>query len=563
MNLISFATNRRSLLGCGLEYTNSNNKTSGAVIVSTVSLMLASAEVERVSLPTGLDIDSLGRLSQAVCSSHTVSTVVLDEPRDQNIIPTLAAALRSATSLRHFKVRNADLSFEMLEALKELGGPKSDIEISLVLCKKAEVPNAKLIKMLGEIHSLRKLHTKDTTHTNVAALREALMKGFPNLQSLALTGAKLGVAEGKVIGESVSKIACRLRTLDLSTNDLCDEGTGAILEGLLRTYSHFREKKGVLRKLDLSRNNMNESGMMKVSQLVKANPQLRQIKMTYNKMGKAGTEFAESLRCCVATLRELRLGSCGLDTREVAAICRSLAGSYVLSLLDLSGNKLSKPEDAMHAISHVLLAGTKSLENLDISYVDLDVYGSKELAQGLSMNSSLKTLRLCGNDYMCTKYLLEPKELNLQELCLKSCHICDASCEFVGGFVARSRCLRKLNMSFNVFHAEGAREICTGVAKSRSLKALILSANDLGDEGAECIAELIIRKNRSVDVLKIVNIKMGSRGEEAIADEVVKVVGTTKLKLIVVSERDYFGLPREFKKANELTKGSIVIRQRR
>ncbi len=535
VNMLSFTTNRIQLL-----YFDSENPEQDDKIASAVSPLFASAEVERILLSTYRWHSSFFRLCKAVSSNPTVSTLFIDELQDETLqsehrlAPTLASVLRSAKTLRKLKMQILRLSRGALKTLAELVDQRPDIEVSVRLYQGDEALTAPLVnEALIRIRSLHKLRIR-RIHIDAAAFGNALKTDLRNLQSLLLKQVTLGAGDAKALGEGICGIACGLRTLSLKTSGLDDSGIAAIVEGLLRGYARAPGKSGALRKLILSDSHISSFGMIKVAQLVKANPHLKYIDLSPHIAGPAGYALGEALQACATTLRELSLGMCGLDAAAIIAICRSLSRSSSLSVLDISGSQLKGAGEAMSAVGHDLLAGNGSLEELHISGSNIDGSGMKMLAEGLAMNRSLKILSLGGNEEAEVAGTLGAMlPVGLKELHLSNCNIDDVGGEAVGRFIVLSSSLRELDLVSNKFHAAGARAISQAAAQSCSLESLSLGHNELGDKGAKCIAEWVIGKSKTVRQLHIRSIGMGVEGAKAVAKA---VEGKTAVKMINVGE---------------------------
>ncbi len=534
VNLLSFATNRRQPLDWGLGSPEEVSK-----VVPVVSLMLTGgAEVEHIIFRTGSDLASLARISAAMRSNSTVSSLVLDVLDDMiirhepKLVPTLAETIRKATSLKKLTVNRFSLTLNTLRALTELLGPRSDIEVSLLLERGINELTVHHTAELRKVPSLQKLYAK-FIRVGPETLGAALKNDWRNLQSLTLMNAGMGAAGGMAI----TSIACGLRTLNLRMNQLGDSATAALVEVLLRSYSRAPGGRGVLRKLDLGSNDIRECGMMKIVQLIKANHKLMQIDLSYNSVGSVGAAFGESLRGCVTTLRKLRLLDCNLGTGALLAISRSLAGSYSLCVLNIGYSRLN---ESINAIVHDLLEGASSLEELDVRLSNIDGPRARELAEGIAKSRSLKSVILIGNRGVGKEieYLLgSTRMLRLTDVDLSNCCIGDSGSEAVGGFIAASSHLRRLDVRLNEFHQKGAKAISMGVAQSRSIEGLALESNKMGDEGAECAAEWIIRKSGTMRRLNISRIGMSVVGAKAVAKAVMDVAGKTALKIIQVGEK--------------------------
>ncbi len=532
VNLISFATNRRIPLELGPLFPDE----------ACIPLMIASAEVERVELTSDIDPGALTRLSEIIRSSPTISSVTLgyfDTAEKPQVVPALASALRDAKLLRELKMYSLHPSLGALNAFVELLDPKSDLQISLDLdavANNEEELTAGFFAVLRRIYSLQKLIIR-YNKIDVKAFSDAFGKDWRSLQNLELAGMKLAAADGKGIGNALESVACRLHTLHLEQNDLLDAGIAPIVEGLLRGYSNAPGKQGPLQKLSIVRNYISEAGGRKVAQLVKASPHLKLLNLSDNEPGSAGAALGESFRVCATTLQDLRLWYC--DAGTVIAICRLLAGSYSLAALEIFGIQPYATAEVTRSISRDLLTGTGSLEKLNLSEGNMDSPAAKELIKGFTNNYSLESVNLSTNKGVGTEIadLLESMlHLRLAELDLTECYIKYAGSGTVGRFVAVSSSLRRLKLRWNGFSAAAAKEVCVGVAQSRSIEELSLGYNPIGNEGVKHVAEWVIGKCKTIRKLEISEINMDVEGAKMLAKAVTDVARNHNFLLIFAGE---------------------------
>ncbi len=395
---------------------------------------------------------------------------------------------------------------------------------------------AEFFAALRRIYSLQKLNIR-SDKIDVKAFSDAFGKNWRSLQNLKLVGMKLVAADGRGIGNALESVSCRLHTLHLEQNDLCDAGIAPIVEGLLQGYSNAPGKQGPLQKLSIICNCISEAGGRKVAQLVKASPHLKLLDLSGNKPGSAGTALGESFRVCAVTLQDLRLWDC--DAGTMIVICRSLASSYSLVALDIFGIQPCATAEVTRSISRDLLTATGSLERLGLSKSNMDSPAAKELIKGFTNSYSLKSVDLSTNKGVGTEIavLLESMlHLRLEELYLTECYIKYAGSGAVGKFVAVSSSLRRLRLRWNGFSAAAAKEVCVGVAQSCSIEELLLGYNPIGNEGVKHVAEWVIGKCKTIRNLDIAEINMGVEGAKMIAKAVTDVAGKTNLQTIFAGE---------------------------
>ncbi len=550
-NMLSFATNRRRPFDLS---TKSPAK----------ALMLAGAEIERVSFSFGSILGSLSEFREIIRFSSSLTLIARNITEEESLIVSkLASAVGSVKSLRKFIVRDATPSVYTLNTLAELLGPMSDLEISLRLSDSRKVLAAPLIDVLRKIHSLRKLDTSNNSIDDAVPLSDALRKDWRNLQSLKIMRWNPSFAGDEALRNSLASVACGLRTLELNDDFLCDSGIAVIVDGLLRGYSSAPGGRGTLRKLKLLHNCTQEDGGIKIAQLVKSNPHLTQINISYNSICSAGVAFGKSLRNCAATLQKLKLKGCYVSSKSVVAICHSLSGSYSLSVLNIDFKESEGVAEATRAITRDLLVAAKSLRKLDISYSSIDYPGARELVEGFARNNSLRVVKFNCNMGMGTaiKELLEAMlHLELRKLTLTDCSIDDAGYEAVGRFIAVSPRLRELSMQISEFSPHGDSAIFEAVAQSRSIEKLNLQSCKMWkDKHTKHVAEWVIGKSKTIQELGISRINIGVDGANAIAKAVKDVAGKSALRSIFLYVHNSNEVQNVLETAREAVEGYICM----
>ena len=143
-----------------------------------------------------------------------------------------------------------------------------------------------------------------------------------------------------------------------------------------------------------------------------------------------------------------------------------------------------------------------AIENLDLSYCDIDDEGAIAIVRALATTAALKKLNMSGNRSVtsarwatCFQLMLE-SELKLEKLDLDKNHIDDEGAEILFEFLANTP-LRTLNMSYipsitsngwvNCFHFMlGCKPI---------LEYIRLQSNNIDDEGAAMLVKLLAKIN--------------------------------------------------------------------
>lgn len=100
----------------------------------------------------------------------------------------------------------------------------------------------------------------------------------------------LGDSFADALGDGLHH-SVRLHTLDLSRNQIGDEGASSIAAGLIERFN------GHLKRLDLSRNRIRDEGGRRLATMLAVNRSIKHCLLSYNQMGEiAGEEFVRALK---------------------------------------------------------------------------------------------------------------------------------------------------------------------------------------------------------------------------------------------------------------------------
>ncbi|KAK3530327.1 hypothetical protein QTP86_023932, partial [Hemibagrus guttatus] len=243
----------------------------------------------------------------------------------------IASALQSANSpLRELDLSDNDLQDAGLELLHEgLKSLNCKLEIlSLSNCKLTTLSALRLGNS-----PLKKL---DLSYNDLQKGINQLFTGLksPNwkLETLRISDCKLTAESCKSIGKALAKSP--LRELDLSCNDLQDQGMKLLSEGLMSPHCNLN----ILRLSDCKLTEQSCRGISLV--LRKANSSLRELDLSDNDLLDSGIkELSDGLKSSKCVLEMLRLSGCCLTAQSCSALMLALhSNSTHLPKLDLSYN---------------------------------------------------------------------------------------------------------------------------------------------------------------------------------------------------------------------------------
>jgi NACHT/LRR/PYD domain-containing protein 3 len=175
-------------------------------------------------------------------------------------------------------------------------------------------------------------------------------------------------------------------------------------------------------------------------------------------------------------LRTLKLSLNDINSEEAMERLRGALGVSNLRELDLSYNPIG---NAGMKVLAPALSGASTLEALDLTACEFTHIGAQPLFQILQRNQRLRTLVLDRN-------VLDGRRLKV-----------------LREFVANINGLCTLSMNHCHLGEEGAFHLSQGIIKSKRLKTLLLSGNELGDAGLASFAEYLGYSSFSLEHLDL------------------------------------------------------------
>ncbi|XP_070814205.1 NLR family CARD domain-containing protein 3-like [Chaetodon trifascialis] len=251
-----------------------------------------------------------------------------------------------------------------------------------------------------------------------SASEEALLRLLPVVKAskrALLRGCSLSKRSLEALSSVLSSQSCTLRELDLSNNNLKDSGVKLLSAGVQSPLETLRlsgcnltetscealssvlsSQSSSLRELDLSNNDLQDSGVKLLSDGLKSSQcKLKTLRLRMCNLTKTSCEALSSvLSCQSSSLRELDMSNNDLKDSGVKLLSDGLKSSHCeLETLRLSGCLITK--DGCVSLASALNSNPSHLKELDLSYNYPGDSGVKLLSAGLEDSQwRLDTLRV-------------------------------------------------------------------------------------------------------------------------------------------------------------------------
>ena len=369
-----------------------------------------------------------------------------------------------------------------------------------------------------------------------------------------------------------------LQKLDLSNNNLSDDGAATISDGLkanrtlleLNISHNGIEDNGAqeiakaikinlsLQNVNISKNYISSEGLLYFMKTVKNNCSLQVVNITHNNVTKSGfrniKQFIENLRYpLLITASWNEINSYGELTAKIYKTCTPgiieedvwwsfkhhdpdhivtmfsdcLKEDDTLLKLNFCSKKITKI--GAKKIGEAIKVNTTLLE-LDIDRNTISDDGAAAISDGLKCNNSLQELNM--DDEKITsegaKRIGEAIKVNttLQKLYISDNTISDDGAGAISDGLKCNSSLQELKMMDNKITSEGTKRVGEAIKVNTTLQKLYISKNTISDDGAAAISDGL-KCNNSLQELSLSYSNITSEGAKKIA-EAIKVNTTLR-----------------------------------
>uniref|UniRef100_A0A674AGH9 NACHT domain-containing protein n=1 Tax=Salmo trutta TaxID=8032 RepID=A0A674AGH9_SALTR len=295
------------------------------------------------------------------------------------------------------------------------------------------------------------------------------------------------------------------RAVLLSGCGVTEKGCASLVSALKSNPSHLRE-------LDLSNNDLKDSGV-KLLSAVLGNPhcKLETLRLPGCLVKEKGcASLVSALWSNPSHLRELDLSNNDLEDSGVELLSAGLGNPHCkLETLRLSGCLVT--EEGCASLVSALRSNPSHLRELDLSNNDLKDSGVKLLSAGLgNPHCKLETLRLSGcgvTEEGCASLVsaLRSNPSHLRELDLSNNDLKDSGVKLLSAGLGNPHCkLETLRLSGCLVTEEGCFSLVSALLSNPShLRELDLSNNDLKDSGVELLSAGLGNPHCKLETLRL------------------------------------------------------------
>ncbi|XDV23258.1 hypothetical protein PO909_027917, partial [Leuciscus waleckii] len=334
------------------------------------------------------------------------------------------------------------------------------------------------------------------------------------LTELDLSGDKLGDLDGEKLSALLMDSHSKVEKMKLNNCELTEKSCSVLATVL--------SSKTILKEINLNNSRLLDSGVKEICEGVKKS-KLKIMKLSNCDLTEEScSALASVLSSSSISLTDLDLSNNNLQDSGVNLLSDGLKENVKVENLRLSDCSIT--EEGYKALASALRSNPSHLIELDLTGNDPGQSGVKELSDlQLDPNCQLKTLRFLGPaaDEACQYVtgIVGKNPLLLRELNLSECELGDTRVNQIAALLLDKHCkLNIIQLNNNSITEEGCSALISAFNSDPSnLIELDLSGNELGNSGMGKICHLLKNTQCRLDKLKLSNCSITEEGYKALA----------------------------------------------
>ena len=511
-------------------------------------------------------------LASVIANNNELEELYLGNNNLQSGVIKLAKALKKLSSLKVLDLDNNNIPEEAANELSAAIRANSSLEKLWLSDNHLGSSTVMIVNALEQVTTLKELGLSDNQNRS-----EELA---PALTSIISDNKGLLLCDNNLNDDGIAQSLCkhtRLKFINLRSNNITEKAAEALASiisnntGLEQLYlGNNQIQLGVitmstalrnissLKVLDFDNNNITEEAADELSAAIRVNTSLEKLWLGGNHLGSSTVMIVNALKP-IATLKELNLNGNQNRSEELApALTSMISHNKYMERLLLSDNNLN--DYGVIKIAQSLCKHTK-LKIINLQSNSITEKSAEALASIISNNIGLEQLYLDNNTIQLGVIKMSTALTNistLKELDLDNNNIPEEAANELSAAIRANNSLEKLwlggnhlgsstvmivnalmqittlnvlNLNCNQNRSEELAPALTSViSHNKSMESLLLSDNNLNDDGVIKIAQSLCKHTK----LKMINLQSNNiteKAAEALASIISSNTGLEKLYL--------------------------------
>ena len=275
----------------------------------------------------------------------------------------------------------------------------------------------------------------------------------------------------------------RIQSLDLSCNNISDDGAAAI--------SEYLKKNNALQNLNMSHNEVTSEGVIKILKSIHSNSPLHTVNLNHNIISKSGLLMIQDVYYKFKNKVSFKFSYHQTieSLQQIETVLMHWEGEHYKDCFITSFK--ARSASYMAKVLCFCAKDNDSVKALDISNHDITGETTKIIAKVIQDNTSLQKLDISRNELF-------------------------NGAGFISECLENNSTLQELNMSYDKLTNSGVTSISKALQMNATLQVLDISNNDISDDGAVAISECL-ENNNTLQQLNVSHNKISDIGSINIA----------------------------------------------